>query len=137
MRDTSRPAERPLRAGSLFSGYGGLDLAVERVFNAETRPPTLPRLRPRPPQYCGLCRLGLPTRQRDLAASHSTARDDLATHQLVDLAFSGPPDPPTRRRESENLWTLIEDIFNDGDATPAPSPDGNTSPDDPHQHQHS
>ena len=25
-----------LRVGSLFSGYGGLDLAVERVFNAET-----------------------------------------------------------------------------------------------------
>lgn len=27
---------RPLRVGSLFSGYGGLDLAVEHVFNAET-----------------------------------------------------------------------------------------------------
>ncbi|MBX3195128.1 MAG: DNA cytosine methyltransferase [Microbacteriaceae bacterium] len=26
----------PLRVGSLFSGYGGLDLAVEEVFNAET-----------------------------------------------------------------------------------------------------
>ncbi|GAA1562157.1 DNA cytosine methyltransferase [Brevibacterium picturae] len=26
----------PLRIGSLFSGYGGLDLAVEHVFNAET-----------------------------------------------------------------------------------------------------
>lgn len=26
----------PLRVGSLFSGYGGLDLAVEHVFNAET-----------------------------------------------------------------------------------------------------
>ena len=28
--------DRPLRVGSLFSGYGGLDLAVEHVFNAET-----------------------------------------------------------------------------------------------------
>lgn len=36
MRDTTRPAEHPLRVGSLFSGYGGLDLAVEHVFNAET-----------------------------------------------------------------------------------------------------
>ena len=26
----------PLRVGSLFSGYGGLDLAVEEVFNART-----------------------------------------------------------------------------------------------------
>lgn len=28
--------DRPLRDGSLFSGYGGLDLAVEHVFNAGT-----------------------------------------------------------------------------------------------------
>lgn len=28
--------DRPLRVGSLFSGYGGLDLAVEHVFDAET-----------------------------------------------------------------------------------------------------
>ncbi|WP_225732783.1 DNA cytosine methyltransferase [Pseudoclavibacter sp. CFCC 11306] len=28
--------DRPLQVGSLFSGYGGLDLAVEHVFNAET-----------------------------------------------------------------------------------------------------
>ena len=27
---------RPLRGASLFAGYGGLDLAVERVFNART-----------------------------------------------------------------------------------------------------
>jgi site-specific DNA-cytosine methylase len=27
---------RPLRVGSLFSGYGGLDLAVEEVFDART-----------------------------------------------------------------------------------------------------
>ena len=29
-------SERRLRVGSLVSGYGGLDLAVEHVFNAET-----------------------------------------------------------------------------------------------------
>lgn len=28
--------DRPLRVGSLFSGYGGLDLAVEEVFDGET-----------------------------------------------------------------------------------------------------
>lgn len=36
MHDTSPPTGRRLRVGSLFSGYGGLDLAVEHVFNAET-----------------------------------------------------------------------------------------------------
>lgn len=28
--------ERRLRVGSLFSGYGGLDLAVEQVFDTHT-----------------------------------------------------------------------------------------------------
>lgn len=34
-QDSSNPAAL-LRVGSLFSGYGGLDLAVEEVFNART-----------------------------------------------------------------------------------------------------
>jgi Site-specific DNA methylase len=37
MRDASdEHDDRPLRVGSLFSGYGGLDLAVEEVFDART-----------------------------------------------------------------------------------------------------
>ncbi|GAA1609131.1 DNA cytosine methyltransferase [Leucobacter chromiireducens] len=35
--DPATPADlKPLRVGSLFSGYGGLDLAVEHVFHART-----------------------------------------------------------------------------------------------------
>ena len=35
--DPATPADpAPLRVGSLFSGYGGLDLAVEHVFHAQT-----------------------------------------------------------------------------------------------------
>ncbi len=38
MRETHAPLAdpTPLRVGSLFSGYGGLDLAVEHVFHAQT-----------------------------------------------------------------------------------------------------
>jgi DNA (cytosine-5)-methyltransferase 1 len=36
MHDASDERGRHLRVGSLFSGYGGLDLAVEQVFNART-----------------------------------------------------------------------------------------------------
>ncbi|SMX77906.1 DNA-methyltransferase (dcm) [Brevibacterium aurantiacum] len=35
-KEQTTDEDRPLRVGSLFSGYGGLDLAVEHVFNAET-----------------------------------------------------------------------------------------------------
>jgi len=36
MRDLDASGDSELRIGSLFSGYGGLDLAVEHVFNAKT-----------------------------------------------------------------------------------------------------
>ncbi|MFM2721652.1 DNA (cytosine-5-)-methyltransferase [Microbacterium mcarthurae (nom. nud.)] len=36
MHDHTPSGDRRLRVGSLFSGYGGLDLAVEHVFDAET-----------------------------------------------------------------------------------------------------
>lgn len=36
MHQPNRNDAVPLRVGSLFSGYGGLDLAVEDVFNART-----------------------------------------------------------------------------------------------------
>ncbi len=36
MHDLDASGDSELRIGSLFSGYGGLDLAVEHVFNAKT-----------------------------------------------------------------------------------------------------
>ena len=39
------------------------------------------------------------------------------SHQIIDLALHGPAGYP-RAEESESLWTLIEQLFNDGDDTP-------------------
>ncbi|MBW3086358.1 hypothetical protein KEM60_02571 [Austwickia sp. TVS 96-490-7B] len=36
MHELDISGEPRLRMGSVFSGYGGLDLAVEHVFNAKT-----------------------------------------------------------------------------------------------------
>lgn len=51
-------------------------------------------------------------------------------HQVIDLALYGPDGSANQNDESETLWSLIEDIFTTGDATPQPSRDGNTSPGD-------
>ena len=59
------------------------------------------------------------------------------SHQIIDLALHGPDGSPRQSAESERLWSLIDDIFTAGDATPQPSPDGNTSPDSPPPHQRS
>ncbi|MCW5954333.1 MAG: hypothetical protein KIT69_18945, partial [Propionibacteriaceae bacterium] len=56
------------------------------------------------------------------------------SHQIIDLELHGPNGLPNRSDESETLWSLVEDIFADGDATPTPSPDGSTSPDGPPPH---
>ena len=53
------------------------------------------------------------------------------SHQIIDIALHGPGGSPNRRLESETLWSLIDGVFNAGDATPTPSPAGNTSPDTP------
>ena len=58
------------------------------------------------------------------------------SHQIIDLALNGPGGSQNRSSEPETLWSLIEDIFNAGDATPTPSPDGSTSPDEPRQLPH-
>ncbi len=39
MHDLDASGGSELKIGSLFSGYGGLDLAVEHVFNANTALP--------------------------------------------------------------------------------------------------
>ncbi|MDO5681347.1 MAG: hypothetical protein Q4G46_00785, partial [Propionibacteriaceae bacterium] len=52
------------------------------------------------------------------------------SHQIIDFALHGPAGSPNKRGESETLWSLIDGLFNAGDGTPTPSPDGNTSPDD-------
>lgn len=46
-----------------------------------------------------------------------------------DFALHGPDGSPSKRGESETLWSLIDRLFSAGDATPMPSPAGNTSPD--------
>ena len=53
------------------------------------------------------------------------------SHQVIDLALHGPHGSPASWNESEPLFALIEDIFTAGGDTPTPSPDGNTSPNEP------
>ena len=59
------------------------------------------------------------------------------SHQIIDFALHGPAGSPNKRRESETLWSLIDGLFNAGDATPTPSAAGNTSQDGQHPPQHS
>lgn len=53
------------------------------------------------------------------------------SHQIVDLALHGPDGYP---KEEESLWALVGELFDAGDATPMPSPDGNTSLEDRPRH---
>jgi len=57
------------------------------------------------------------------------------SHQIIDFALHGPGGSPSRRGESETLWSLIDGLFGAGDGTPTPSPAGSESPGDPRQHQ--
>jgi hypothetical protein len=59
------------------------------------------------------------------------------SHQIIDLALNGPHGSASRNGESETLWPLIEQLFDDGDATPQPSHAGSTSPDDKHPRRRS
>lgn len=59
------------------------------------------------------------------------------SHQIIDFALHEPAGSPSRRGESETLWSLIDGLFSAGDATPTQSPAGNTSPDAPRQRQRS
>lgn len=53
------------------------------------------------------------------------------SHQIIDVALHGPAGSPSKRAESETLWSLIDGLFSAGDATPTRSPAGNTSPSEP------
>ncbi|OJX69346.1 MAG: hypothetical protein BGO94_12515 [Micrococcales bacterium 72-143] len=55
------------------------------------------------------------------------------SHQIIDLAQNGPQ--PRRGKEPVGLWPLIEQLFDDGDATPELSDDGNTPPDERPPHR--
>lgn len=59
------------------------------------------------------------------------------SHQIIDLALNGPHGSASNNDESEMLWSLVEGIFIAGDATPTPSPNGHTSPDDQRRHRRS
>ena len=57
------------------------------------------------------------------------------SHQIIEFALHGPAGSPSRRAESDTLWSLIDGLFSAGDATPTPSPVGNTSSDDQRRRQ--
>lgn len=50
------------------------------------------------------------------------------SHQIIDFALHGPGGSQARLNDSETLWALMKTIFDVGESTPPPSPDGNTSP---------
>ena len=57
------------------------------------------------------------------------------SHQIIDFALHGPAGSPIRRGERETLWSLLDGLFSAGDATPTPSPVGNTSLGEPRPHR--
>ncbi|CCH70507.1 hypothetical protein BN10_590024 [Phycicoccus elongatus Lp2] len=46
------------------------------------------------------------------------------SHQIIDLALNGAAGSQSRGSEAEMLWSLVEDIFIAGDATPRDRPVG-------------
>lgn len=187
MHDLNASNGSELRIGSLFSGYGSLDLAVEHVFNARTvwfselNEPVarvFSRHWPGAPNLGDITTIdwrrvepvdiligGLPLSALLTNASASSPspgalfRTPLATdssrggetldqvrarrgtialsQRIIGFALHGPAGSPSRRDESETLWSLIDGLFNAGDATPMPSPAGSTSPEASRQRQHS
>ncbi len=137
---SGRPTARPLRAlGAVLGDLADLRYDTEWI--------GLPAsLVGAPHHRFHIFILARPTVPHPLATDASRGRESLPqvqarrgtitlSHQIIDLALNGPDGSPNRDDESESLWSLIEGIFVDGDATPTPSPAGNTSPDDKPQPQ--
>ena len=81
---------------------------------------------------------GLPAEQQPTIRTFTVRDADPVARELtIDFAIHGPTGSPNRRAESETLWSLIDGLFNAGDATPMPSPAGSTSPEASRQRQHS
>jgi len=78
---------------------------------------------------------GLIAWRRNARPGESETRDDRAI--ASDHRLSSPRTGwlTEQEAESETLWSLIDGLFNAGDATPTPSPAGSTSPDEPHPPQ--
>lgn len=79
--------------------------------------------------------VGLVSRRGEPGSGEARRGTIALSHQIIDFALHGPNGSPARGNEPETLWALIETIFDAGDDTPTPSPDGSTSPEGQHPTQ--
>lgn len=139
MHDLNASGDSELSIESLFSGYGGLDLAVEHVLNAKTvwfselNAPVarvFSRHWPDVPNLGDITTIDWSQVEPVDILIGGFPGQDVST---IDFALYGPGGSPNRRAGSETMWSLIDGLFSSGYSTATPSPAGNTSPDAPHQ----